>query len=169
MDTKSSTHSPPRETTIPVITVSAEEQTRRVEAAIAKRAYQIFEKHEGIGWHELEDWRQAESELHGDLCCSKTTEDHTFVVGTDPGGFAPGTLEIWVAPTRVTLTGDWHPRHLHDVRDGGYPPFHHIFRSIDLPCPVDPAKAQAYIRNHFLEIKLPQAATVAQTKHVGPV
>jgi hypothetical protein len=61
-----------------------------------------------MAWHELEDWRQAERELHGSLCCSRTTENHTVIIGTDPGGFAPGSLEIWVAPTRVTLSGDWH-------------------------------------------------------------
>ena len=167
MYAKPMTHSAFTETTIPVIAVSAEEQTRRVDEAIAKRAYQIFEKRGARAWHELEDWRQAENELHGNLCFSKTTEDHTFVVGTDPGGFAPGTLEIWVAPTRVTLTGDWHPRRSKGVTDGGYPTFHHIFRSIELACPVDPSKAQAYIRNQFLEIKLPQAAAVPQTKHAS--
>ena len=111
MCTKPSTHPASRETTIPVIAVSAEEQIRRVEKAIANRAYQIFEKRGGMAWHELEDWRQAESELHGNLCFSETTVDHTVVIGTDPGGFAHGTLEIWVAPTRVTLSGEWHPRH----------------------------------------------------------
>jgi HSP20 family molecular chaperone IbpA len=167
MDLKSSTHSSAREITIPVITISAEEQTRRVEAAIAKRAYQIFEKRGGMAWHELEDWRQAERELHGSICCSRTTENHTIIIGTDPGGFAPGSLEIWVAPTRVTLSGDWHPRHPHHVAAGVHPPLQHIFRSIELPCPVDPAGAQAYVRNQFLEIKLPQTVTVPQTTHGG--
>jgi HSP20 family molecular chaperone IbpA len=154
-------------TTIPVIAVSAEKQTRRVDEAIAKRAYQIFEKRGGIAWHELEDWRQAESELRGNLSFSKTTEDHTVVIGTDPGGFAHGTLEIWVAPTRLTLSGEWHPRYPNRATGGPYPPFHHIYRSIELPCPVDPSKAQAYICNQSLEIKLPQAGSVPQTKHAG--
>jgi HSP20 family molecular chaperone IbpA len=167
MYTKPLTHSASMETTIPVIAVSAEEQTRRVDEAIAKRAYQIFEKRGGMAWHELEDWRQAESELQGNLCFSKTTEDHTFVVGTDPGGFAHGTLEIWVAPTRVTLSGEWHPRHPNRAMGDPYPPFHPIFRTIELPCPVDPGQARAYIRNQYLEIKLPQAAAVPQKKHAS--
>jgi HSP20 family molecular chaperone IbpA len=168
MYTKPSTHPASRETTIPVIAVSAEEQSRRVEEATAKRAYQIFEKRGGMAWHELEDWRQAESELHGNLCLSKTTDDHNVVIETDPSGFAHGTLEIWVAPTRLTLSGEWHPRHPNRATVAGpYPPFHHIFRSIELPGPVDTGKAQAYIRNQYLEIKLPQAAIVPQTKHAG--
>jgi hypothetical protein len=164
---KPSTHPASRETTIPVISVSAEEQTRRVEEAIAKRAYQIFEKRGGMAWHELEDWRQAESELCGNLCFSETTGDRTVVIGTDPRGFAHGTLEIWVAPTRLTLTGEWHPRLPNRATGGPYPPFHHICRSIELPYPVDPDKAQACIRNQYLEIKLPQAAAVPQTMHAG--
>lgn len=167
MYTKSLTCPTFRETTIPIVAVSAEEQIRRVEQAIAKRAYQIFEKRGGMGWHELEDWRQAESELHGNLCFSETTEDHTVVIGTDPSGFAHGTLEIWVAPTRLTLSGQWHPRHTNRATRGPYPPFHHILRSIELPYPVDPDKAQAYIRKQYLEIKLPQAAAVPQTKHAS--
>ena len=167
MHTKPSKQRTLREATIPVISVSAEEQTRRAQAAIAKRAYQIFEKRGGMAWHELEDWRQAENELHGNLCFSKTTADRTLVVGTDPGGFAPGKLEVWVAPTRVTLTGDWHPSLSKGLTNGGYQSFHPIFRSIELDCPVDPSKAQAYIRNQFLEIKLPQAATVPETAHAG--
>ena len=167
MYTKPWTYPASRETIIPIVPIAAEEQTRRVEEAIAKRAYQIFEKRGGMAWHELEDWRQAEGELHGNLCFSTTTEDHTVVIGTDPGGFAHGTLEIWVSPTRLTLSGEWHPRHPNRATGGPYPPFHHIFRSIELPCPVDPGKAQAYIRNQYLEIKLPQAAAVPQTKHTG--
>ena len=168
MYTKPSTQITYGETTIPVIAVPAEEQTRRVEEATAKRAYQIFEKRGGMAWHELEDWRQAECELHGNLCLSKTTDDHNVVIETDPGGFARGTLEIWAAPTRLTLSGDWRPRRPNRAA-GADPcsPLHHIFRSIELPGPVDPGKAQAYVRNQYLEIKLPQAAAVPQTKHAG--
>jgi Molecular chaperone (small heat shock protein) len=155
------------ETTIPVIALSAEEQTRRVEQAIAKRAYQIFEKRGGAAWHELEDWRQAESELHGNLCLTETTEDHSVVIGADPGGFAHGTLEIWAAPTQLTLSGEWHPRHINRAAGVPYQPFHHIFRSIELPYAVDPGKAHAHIRNQYLEIKLPQAAAAPQTTHAA--
>ena len=164
---KPSTQPASRETIIPVIPIAAEEQTRRVEAAIAKRAYQIFEKRGGMASHELEDWRQAEGEVHGNLSLSETTEDRTVVIGTDPGGFAHGTLEIWAAPTRLTLSGEWQPRRPDRATGGPYPPFHHIYRSIELPCPVDPRKARARIRNQYLEIKLPQPTAVPQIKHAG--
>lgn len=165
MCTKPCTHSCAKEINIPIVPVPAEEQTRRVDEAIAKRAYQIFEKRGGMPWHELEDWRQAEKELHANLCFTETTEDHTVVIGADPAGFAPGTLQIWVAPSRVTLSGQWHPHHPNRTSNDPCPPFHHIFRSIELPCTVVPSSGHAYIRNQYLEIKLPKAG--AQTKHAG--
>ena len=46
-----------------VVAVNAIEQTRRVQAAVARRAYEVFESRGSAPWHELEDWRQAEAEL----------------------------------------------------------------------------------------------------------
>jgi Protein of unknown function (DUF2934) len=43
--------------------VDADEQTRRIRKAVARRAYAIFESRGSACWHEREDWRQAESEL----------------------------------------------------------------------------------------------------------
>jgi hypothetical protein len=128
---KPSTQPASKETIIPIVPIAVEEQPRRVEQAIAKRAYQIFEKRGGTAWHELEDWRQAEGELHGNLSLSEITGDHTVVIGTDPGGFAHGTLEIWAASTRLTLSGEWQPRRPIPATGGSYPPFHHIYRSIE--------------------------------------
>ena len=51
-----------------VVAVPASEQTRRVAEAVARRAYEIFESRGSAPWHELEDWRQAESELVRPRC-----------------------------------------------------------------------------------------------------
>jgi hypothetical protein len=51
----------------------ANEQMRRVQAAVARRAYAIFESRGSGSWHELEDWRQAQSELVRPLCCDQMT------------------------------------------------------------------------------------------------
>jgi len=42
--------------------MNGEEQARREQAAVARRAYEIFESRGSASWHELEDWREAESE-----------------------------------------------------------------------------------------------------------
>lgn len=48
---------------VKIIAVDSSEQTRRVQEAVARRAYEIFERRGSASSHELEDWRQAEAEL----------------------------------------------------------------------------------------------------------
>jgi len=145
-------------TIIPIIMVSEQEQTRRIEAAISTRAYEIFKKRGGMSWHELEDWRQAESELRSPLCFGMTTEDHTTIIRTDAGEFSPCSLEIWVAPRRITISGRPSARHLSRQQKCSITPEHRIFRSISLPFAVDCLTSRAAIANSSLEIRLRQAA-----------
>lgn len=49
--------------TLKSLAVDATEQERRVREAVASRAFQIFKSHSSASGHELENWRQAESEL----------------------------------------------------------------------------------------------------------
>lgn len=85
--------------------VNAIEQTRRVQEAVARRAYEIFESRGSAPWHELEDWRQAEAELVGPQCTGEISLDGTLWVSTDATIFEPGTVEIWVAPRKITICG----------------------------------------------------------------
>src|ERR1700739_4732659 len=98
MNTRQLPNAPSHEAKVPIIPVDPQEQNRRIEAAIAARAYEIFEKRGGMGWHELEDWRKAEAEVRSKLCVGITTQDPAIFIGTDAAGFELGTLEVWVAP-----------------------------------------------------------------------
>jgi HSP20 family molecular chaperone IbpA len=140
-----------------IVAVPPAEQTRRIDAAIARRAYEIFEKRGSTSWHELEDWRQAEAEVLSKLCFGLTTQDHTVVVGTDVVGFEPGTLELWVAPRQLTLCGQSHSRGPKTTTAHSHPDKHIVFREIQLPSEIDPAKLETTLHGRFLEIKLPQA------------
>src|SRR5215475_11349323 len=88
---------------VKVMTVSPEEQTRRREEAIARRAYEIFERRGGTGWHELEDWRQAESEIRSKLCFSISSSDDSVLIGFDAAGFEGDSVEVWIAPRQMTI------------------------------------------------------------------
>jgi HSP20 family molecular chaperone IbpA len=140
-----------------IVAVPPAEQTRRIDAAIAQRAYEIFEKRGSMGWHELEDWRQAEADVLSKLCIGLTTQDHTVVVGTDIAGFEPGTLALWVAPRQLTLCGQSHSHGPKTTTDNSHPDKHIVFREIHLPSEIDPAKVETKVHGRFLEIKLPQA------------
>lgn len=88
-----------------IVAVDANEQARRVQEAVARRAYQIFERRGSASWHELEDWREAEAELVRPCCSGRMNVDGTLWMGTDAAVFERGTIEIWVAPHRLTICG----------------------------------------------------------------
>jgi|SRR6516164_8843817 len=64
-----------------IVPVNASEQTRRVQEAVARRAYQIFDSRGSASWHELEDWRQAESELLRPRCSGQKSLNDTLWSG----------------------------------------------------------------------------------------
>jgi Protein of unknown function (DUF2934) len=65
---------------------NANEQMRRVQEAVAHRAYAIFESRGSGSWHELQDWGQAESELVRPLNCGRR-----WAIGFG-SGLTPGLL-----------------------------------------------------------------------------
>lgn len=129
----------------------AKEQIRRVQEAVAHRAYAIFESRGSGPWHELQDWDQAESELVRPLNCGRTTVGDRLWIGTDVGTFEQETIEIWVAPRKITICGK--PRADKDAqgigpRSGG----ERIFRVLDLCLDVDPSSTTAKLHGPSLEI-----------------
>lgn len=105
MNTRQLLYPSTHEANVCIIPVAAEGQKRKIDAAVAQRAYQIFQKRGGTGWHELEDWRKAEAEVRCKVCTGITTQDHTVFIGTDAAGFEPGKIEVWVLPRLLTISG----------------------------------------------------------------
>jgi HSP20 family molecular chaperone IbpA len=146
--------------------IGADEQTRRMQKAVARRAYAIFESRGSASWHELEDWRQAERELVSPLCCGRMTVGDSLWVGADAAVFEEGTIEIWVAPRKITICGkprmdkvDAHPRHI-GRRPGG----EMIFHVLDLSVEVDPSHVTAKFNGASLDILLRKADAEPKAK-----
>lgn len=142
-----------------ILTVNANEQTRRVQEAVARRAYEIFDSRGFASWHELEDWRQAESELLRPRCSGQMNLNDALWIGADAAVFAEGTIEIWVAPGKMTICGkpredkaDAHRKHIGTHADGEM-----IFHALDLPVEVDPSRVTAKFNGSSLEILLRKA------------
>jgi hypothetical protein len=144
--------------------IDADEQTRRVQEAVARRAYAIFESRGSASWHELEDWRQAERDLVRPLCCGRMTVGDSLWVGADIAAFQEGTIEVWVAPHKITICGkprvdkvDAHREHI-GPRPGG----EMIFHVLDLSVEVDPSHVTAKFSGPSLEILLRKAQAKRQ-------
>ena len=139
---------------VKVLTVSPAEQERRTEEAIARRAYEIFERRGGMGWHELEDWRQAESEVRSKLCFSLSTSHDSVSVGFDVARFEPGSVEAWIAPRQITICG--RPIRRMEQAETTRPSYEGtVYRTITLPMEVEASRSLAKARRCFVEIRLP--------------
>jgi hypothetical protein len=148
------TNTPSKANTITVRAVSAPEQRRRIDQAIARRAYEIFESRGAAGCHEIEDWRQAESEVRCRLCFGLTTSIDSVLVGCDGGSFEKDSIELWVAPRQITICGkQLRPKLL---SSGPAPDYQGTaFRVIVLPAVIDPKGAFATWNSTLLELRLP--------------
>ena len=138
------------------------EQTRRMKEAVARRAYAIFESRGSESWHEVDDWRQAESELVSPLCCGRTTVGDRLWIGTDAGIFKAGTIEIWVAPRKITVCGKPRTGGVDVQRIGPGSDEERIFRVLDLCIDVDPSDTTAKFNGSSLEILVRKAQAKAQ-------
>jgi len=139
--------------------MDADEQTRRTQAAVARRAYEIFESRGSASWHELEDWRAAESELVRPLSCGRIMLGDNLWISADTALFREGTIDIWVAPRRLTICGEPRTKGKESapVQAGSNSEGERIFRVTDLPFAIDPFKVTAKLRGRFLEVLLGQA------------
>lgn len=138
--------------------VDANEQGRRIHAAIARRAYELF-VNRGSGPHEQEDWRQAELALLRPFCLGRMSLDDSLWLSMDATHFQEGTISIWVAPKRLTICGK--PR----SNGQAIPPAasslqmqeEMMFREVALPVEVDPSNVTAKFNGQSLEILLKKA------------
>lgn len=141
-----------------IVALNADEQGRRIHAAIARRAYEIFENR-GSGAHEEEDWRQAESALLRPLCIGRMSVDDSMWLSMDAIHFQEGTINIWVAPQRLTICGKPRAKKQHSTPATSSPNREEelMFREVGLPIEVDPSKVTAWFNGQFLEILLRKA------------
>lgn len=141
-----------------IFPVPADEQTRRIHVAVARRAYEIFLQRARQGGQELDDWRRAESELLAPLCCGLMHFGDVLYIEGDPAMDA-GTIEVWVAPRCITVYGKpWR---------SGVPGFAEEraaqreqqirFRILDLPLDIEPSTATARFRGPSLEMRFTTA------------
>ncbi len=134
--------------------ITAAEQERRVHHAVALRAYELFEARGGGSWHELDDWRRAETEVRCTMCFGLTESDNKVLIGCDLNRFEEGSIEIWIAPKRITISGKPLERSACGCTPGYGGP---VFREIQLPTEIDPKAVSIERKHRLLEIKLPFA------------
>jgi HSP20 family protein len=138
--------------------------------AIAQRAYELFEQDGALNGREVEHWLKAESELLHPVPVTLLDNDDAFTVQAEVPGFKAAELQISVEAGRLTIGGH---RETKEEQKKGKTVYreqtsNEILRVIDLPSPVDGAKATATLSNGVIELILPkvkaQAAQAAKAK-----
>jgi len=130
--------------------------------AIARRAFELFEKRHREHGHDWEDWFQAESELLRPVSITTLESADRLSLRANVFGFGEKELSVSIEPKRVVILGkkevvpsetntvDWYPDQ--------------IMRVIDLPTEVDPDGAVVELQTGLLKFELPKIVkTVRET------
>lgn len=132
------------------------ERTRRISAAIARRAYELFEARGSEHGRDCEDWFRAESELLTPIPATVADVDGGLTVTAEVPGFTGKDVEILAEPRRLILRAK---KQETVVQAEGGTAFqgkmsNEMFRVLELPHEIDPDNMTAAIKNGVLEVSL---------------
>ena len=151
------------------LTHSLRDYMKELSNKIAERAFCIFEKNGASDGHALEDWLKAESEFLTPVTVDISESETALTLKATVPGFSEKNLEVVVEPGQVFIAGKHETQNEEKKKKKViYSEFvsSEIFRSVDLPAEVDPAKVTAELQNGVLEITM-QKAVVAKTKQLA--
>ena len=132
------------------------DRAREINDAVARRAYEIFERRGRADGHHEEDWRQAEAELLYPLTVTVSDAGPCFSVEAGVPGFDACDIEVCVESRRVTIAGE--------RRSGGGPGAGlqtWMFRAVELPEDVDTTDVSAAVEDGVVEVMLRKMAAPA--------
>jgi len=137
--------------------------------ALARRAYEIFERNGRVFGRDLENWFQAERELLHPVALNITETDEAFTVKAEVPGFTEKEIEVGVEQGRVTICGQRESSKEEkkgktvcaESRSG------EILRVVKLPSEIERDRVTATLKNGVLELTLPKVAK-AQPMRIRP-
>jgi HSP20 family protein len=143
----------------PVKIEALSERMHNLSAAIAKRAYEIFEGNGRRLGHDLEDWCKAELELLHPIQVEVSDSGSALDLKADVHGFNEKEIQIGIEPCRVTLVANRETQREHSKAKTVCTEFcaNYIRRVVDLPVTIDPEKASASLQAGVVRLNLPKA------------
>ncbi|HEU5260455.1 MAG TPA: Hsp20 family protein [Gemmatimonadales bacterium] len=147
----------------PLRLVSTEQMFDRMKEtfdAIARRAFDIFERNGRRFGRDLDDWFQAEAEVLHPLHLEISEAEGALTVRAEIPGFTEKDIQVNVEPRRLTISGK---RESTEERKTGKTVYsercsNEIFRAVELPAEVDTAAGiiKAIYDRGMLTITLPK-------------
>jgi HSP20 family protein len=131
------------------------ERMGQMSAAIAHRAYELFEARGSEHGHDLQDWFRAESELLAPLPATIIDTDGALTVRAELRGLIGKDVEVLAEPKHLIVR----PGSQTSEQDNGRAVFQgkisgEVFQALELPCEVDPHNMKATIENEVVEVTL---------------
>jgi HSP20 family protein len=137
------------------------ERRRQISAAIARRAYELFEARGSAHGHDCEDWFRAESELLTPVPAKVVDTDGGFVVRAELPGFTGKDVEVRAEPRRLII---YAKKRKTSGQEKGKAVLQEkmsdeVFRVLELPHEIDPDNMAASIKNEVLEVTLAKVSS----------
>jgi HSP20 family molecular chaperone IbpA len=112
---------------------------------IARRAFEIFQRHGSTNGSDLDDWLQAEAELCQSVRVEVTELDDALIVHAAVAACSADDLEVCVEPLRLIITGK-------RAASGEEASSDQILVVFSLRTAVDPTRVAATLQNDILEL-----------------
>lgn len=135
------------------------ERRRQVSAAIARRAYELFESRGFADGHDCEDWFRAESELLTPIPATVVNTDGGLKVRAELPGFTSKDVELLAEPRRLTISASKQEVSEQQKGRAGLPEkiSAGTFCALELPHEIDPDNMTATMEHDVLEVTLAKA------------
>jgi len=118
---------------------------------IARRAFEIFQRHGSTNGSDLDDWLQAEAELCQSVRVEVTELDDALIVHAAVAACSADDLEVCVEPLRLIITGK-------RAASGEEASSDQILVVFSLRTAVDPTRVAATLQNDILELVMAKAS-----------
>ena len=128
----------------------------RIQEAIARRAYDLFEKRGRQHGSDLADWFRAEEEIERPANVSILEDASEIKVRTQVPGFLASEIQVGISPDHVVIWG-LKTDSGNSLKPNGRPSaggFGALLADVRLPSPVNPAKSTASFEEDWIEVRL---------------
>jgi len=128
----------------------------QIQEAIARRAYDLFQRRGRMHGSDMVDWFGAEEEIHRPSDVTVRKDGSHVVVSVEAPGFSANEIEIGAGPNHVVIWGL--KSDSRDTAKNAVKPepgaFGAFLADVSLPSPVNPEKSDARFENGWIEVRL---------------
>jgi HSP20 family protein len=130
------------------------QRMKEVSEAIGRRAYDFFEQRGHEIGRDIDDWLHAECELLRPVRIEISEDEKVLKVRAEVPGFSAKDIQVSVEPRRIIISGK---NERSDEQKTDEWRSSEIFRALELPAEVDPARATAQLKDGILQLSIEKA------------